>query len=312
LGELLVVADGIGGLEGGATASRIVTETFCEHLLSLAPDYPAGAAIREASARANARILAAAADPASPHNRMGSTVVLALIQQPFEQPAQPDAPATRAGTRVWIGHIGDSRAYLLRDGRLSRLTKDHSAVQDLIDQNRITPEEAGNHPDASVLTRSLGHLPHVDIDVDLVPLAPGDSLLLCSDGLWGFVPEQEIQTVMADAHLPVEATAKTLLEMALAAGGHDNIGIELARAGLLPAPLPETMPEPVEGPEPTGARDSLKPDQPLDPIDPPDEQQLLPAEKPRKLGFIGILLLCLLAGAAMGAILYFVLHGDLI
>jgi serine/threonine protein phosphatase PrpC len=309
LGELLVVADGIGGLEGGATASRIVTETFREHLCSLPPDYPAGVAIREASGRANARILAAAADPDSPHNRMGSTVVLALIQQPFEQPAQPDAPATRAGTRVWIGHIGDSRAYLLRNGRISRLTKDHSAVQDLIDQNLITPEEAGNHPDASVLTRSLGHLPHVESDLDVVPLAPGDSLLLCSDGLWGFVPEQELQTVMADAHLPLEATAKTLLEMALAAGGHDNIGIELVRVGLPPASAQEPMQEPVKVQAPMNAPDTLTAEQPLDPIEPPNEQESLHAQKPPKLGFIGILSLCLLAGAALGAILYFVFYG---
>ncbi len=342
LGELSVVADGIGGLEGGATASRIVTETFYEHLRSLPPDYPADAAIREASALANASILAAAADPESHFHRMGSTVVLALIQQQGQ-----DASRTRA----WIGHIGDSRAYLLRDGRIGRLTHDHSAVQALLDENLISPEEAGNHPDASVLTRSLGHYTEVEIDVEAVPLAPGDSLLLCSDGLWGFVPEKELETVMADAHLPIEATAKTLLEMALAAGGHDNIGIELVRVGLPPAPLPEAVhppagipeppvaekpveveeplkvQEPVSAPEPVPAEEPIVAQEPAGALQPatveeplkvqePAPELEMPAakERPRiqepvRLGFIGILLLFLLAGAGVGAILYLAFYG---
>jgi PPM family protein phosphatase len=345
LGDLLVVADGIGGLEGGATASRIVTETFREHLCNMPPGYSAGTAIREASARTNARILAAAAHPDSPHKRMGSTVVLALIQRPVDQPAQEDAAGTRDGTRVcsrvctrvctrvWIGHIGDSRAYLLRGGRIRRITKDHSAVQALLDQNLITPEEAGNHPDASVLTRSLGSLPHVDIDIDLVPLAPGDSLLLCSDGLWGFVPEQELQAVMADAHLPIEATARTLLEMALAAGGHDNIGIELMRVDLPPTPIPDpvpepdTMQEPIAVQEPITAQEPIAVREPATVVEPVKIEQPIAsptplaatevltvaeppiAQKPLQLGFIAILLICLLAGAAVGAVLYFAFFG---
>ncbi|MGD0630448.1 MAG: protein phosphatase 2C domain-containing protein [Terracidiphilus sp.] len=340
LGELSVVADGIGGLEGGATASRIVTETFYEHLRSLPQDYPADTAIREASALANANILASAADPESPFHRMGSTVVLALIQtahvrQESQQPARQDAVEARA----WIGHIGDSRAYLLRNGRISRLTKDHSAVQDLIDQNLLSPEEAGNHPDASVLTRSLGHYIEVEIDVDTVPLVPGDSLLLCSDGLWGFVPEKELETVMADVHLPIEATAKTLLEMALAAGGHDNIGIELVRVGLPPAPVLEVVHQKAAIPEPPIVKEPLQVEEPLKAQQPVSVEEPIKAEEPLKvqapvevqkpvkgpemleakeqpkiqepvkLGFIGTLLLFLLAGAGVGAILYLAFYG---
>jgi protein phosphatase len=156
---------------------------------------------------------------------MGSTVVVALIQQEAN------------GTYAWIGHIGDSRAYLVRAGRLHRLTIDHSAVQAMLSRNLITPEEAQNHPDSSVLTRSLGHKPEVEIDIEQHPLAVGDTLLLCSDGLWGFVREQEILRVADNPGLTVEAAAHDLLELALAVGGHDNIGIEMARL-IQPPDLP--------------------------------------------------------------------------
>ena len=167
LGELLIVADGMGGYAGGAVASRMVVENFLAHLATLPKDYPPDQAIREASVRANSSVVTASQAPGSPYQRMGSTVVLALLQQ--------DA----TGARAWIGHIGDSRAYLVRAGRLNRLTVDHSTVEALLNRNLITPEEAVNHPDASVLTRSLGHKAEVEIDVDQYPLAAGDTLLLC-------------------------------------------------------------------------------------------------------------------------------------
>jgi protein phosphatase len=142
LGDLLIVADGVGD-EGGATASRMVVEEFYTHLAALPRDYPVRNAIREAIARTNEKILAAAKAPDAPYTRMGSTVVLALIQQ------------EAAGTNAWIGHIGDSRAYLVRAGRMQCLTIDHSAAQVLLSRNLITPEEAQHHPDSTVLTRSL-------------------------------------------------------------------------------------------------------------------------------------------------------------
>jgi protein phosphatase len=193
----------------------MAVEYFYAHLAALPQDYPADKALREAAARANASIVVAARAPDSPHPRMGSTVVAALLQ--------PDGDITNA----WIGHIGNSRAYLMRAGRLHRLTTDHSAVQSLLNRNLITPEEAKNHPDALVLTRCLGHQLEVEIEIEQFPLAVGDWLLLCSHGLWGFVPELEIQT--AAASLSVEAAAHNLLELALTAGGHNNIGIEVAQ-----------------------------------------------------------------------------------
>jgi protein phosphatase len=99
----------------------------------------------------------------------------------------------------------------------------------MLSHNLITPEEAKNHPDASVLTRSLGHQPEVEIDIEQHPLAIGDTLLLCSDGLWGFVSELDIERVVDAPGRTLESSAHGLLEMALTAGGNDNIGIEMAR-----------------------------------------------------------------------------------
>jgi protein phosphatase len=231
LGELLIVADGIGGYQGGATASRMAVEGFCSYLAALPADYPPSRAIQEASARANAEIFAAAKAPDSPFHRMGSTVVLALLQQQKVAGTQLQG---QAQCRAWIGHIGDSRAYHVHDGRLSRVTNDHSAVQALLNRNLITPEEARHHPDASVLTRSLGHQPEVEIDMTMVELATGDTLLLCSDGLWGYVEEQQIANIVLSPALSLQAASQALLELALNAGGHDNIGIQLARLSAVP------------------------------------------------------------------------------
>jgi protein phosphatase len=227
MGDLLIVADGTGGHTGGATASRMAVEYFYLHLAALPRDYPADNAIREAAEHVNAKIVAAANAPGSPHPHMGSTVVVALLQH--------DA----AGVHAWVGHIGDSRAYLLRAGRLHRLTNDHTAVQSLLDHNLISPQEALHHPDAAVLTRILGQQPEVEIDLERHPLAIGDTLLLCSDGLWRFVPEKEIQA--AATGLTIESAAHNLLELALAAGGHGNIGIEMARLILPPDASPRNQ-----------------------------------------------------------------------
>jgi protein phosphatase len=273
LGELLIVADGIGGYQGGGTASRMAVEGFCSHMASLPTDYPPDRAIKEASARANAEIVAAAKAPGSPFQHMGSTVVLALLQQRGSGTQAQTQVQTQAETNAWIGHIGDSRAYLVRSGRLSRLTNDHSAVQALLNRNLITPEQALHHPDASVLTRSLGHDSEVEIDIDPVELTADDTLLLCSDGLWGYVAEQQIEGIAADLALTVEAAVKALLESALAAGGHDNIGIELARLSLPPVATP---------PVPT---------------------------RQRRHGFMEILAVCLIVFAGLGALVTFgVLH----
>jgi protein phosphatase len=217
LGELLLVADGIGGYRGGATASRMVIAGFTESMAARPADASPEEAIRDAAAHANRNIYEAANAADSPYRRMGSTVVLALLVQ------------KETGTSAWIGHIGDSRAYLIRDGRMSRVTRDHSAVQALLDSHMITPDQAATHPDASVLTRSLGHQPRVEVEISVVPLTPGDSLLLCSDGLWGYVPELQIESTVVNSSGSPQEIAHGLFELAMAAGGHDNIGIEMVR-----------------------------------------------------------------------------------
>jgi serine/threonine protein phosphatase PrpC len=218
LGELFIVADGIGGYQGGATASRMVVDGFSSQLAARPADYPPDKALIEACTYANLSIHTAAMSGDPSLQRMGSTVVLALIQT-----------SGSSGPEALIGHVGDSRAYLIRGGQMMKLTNDHSAVQALLNRNLITEEEARNHPDASVLTRSLGHRPEVEIEIDRVPLQPGDALLLCSDGLWGYVADADIAAVATDANLSVQTIADTLLHQALAAGGQDNIGIEFIR-----------------------------------------------------------------------------------
>jgi protein phosphatase len=230
MGDLMIVAGGVGGYPGGATASRMAVEHIYAHLAALPGEFAAANAIRAAAARANEKIFAAANTPGAPRQGMGSTVVLAVIQE------------GAGGTHAWIGHVGDSRAYLVRAGRLHLLTTDHSAAQDLINRALISKEEAQRHPDAQVVSRSLGLQPEVEIEIEQHPLAVGDTLLLCSDGLWGFVPEREIQKVVETPGYTLETVAHNLLELALASGGHDNVGIEIARL-IAPSDITAMLPK---------------------------------------------------------------------
>lgn len=224
LGDLLIVADGIGGFAGGSVASRMTVESISASLAAMPSFFPPVIAIQEAALRANADIAIAAAEPGTPNNRMGSTVVLALLRT--------DPDRAHAPVQATIGHIGDSRAYLVHNGQLTHLTCDHSKVQSLVDRGTLAPEKACLHPETSVLTRCLGREPQVAIDLKEVALEVGDTLLLCSDGLWRFVPESEIASVAADPSLDAEAASRALLDLALATGGKDNVGIQLARVGV--------------------------------------------------------------------------------
>jgi PPM family protein phosphatase len=215
LGELVMVADGIGGYRGGATAAQIVVDTMEASIASREAGYSPARAIAEAAATANTAVFDAAASGDTAFRNMGSTLVLALFTRESD------------GARAWIGHIGDSRAYLARNGSLVRLTRDHSAVQELLDQHEITLEEAKKSPQASVLTRSLGHFPEVEIEISMVDLEPGDVFLLCTDGLWGFVDELALEQAALASGMELEKTVAALLNLALDAGGHDNIGIEM-------------------------------------------------------------------------------------
>ena len=138
---------------------------------------------------------------------MGTTVVALVMPRP---------------NQALIAHVGDSRAYLLRKRRLRRLTADHTVVAELVTAGKLTPEQAIDHPHASVLSRNLGGLPTTDVDLLEVELLVGDRLLLCSDGLNGYATRSAIEQVLSGASTPDEATAD-LIDLAKRGGGGDNI-----------------------------------------------------------------------------------------
>ncbi len=207
---LFVVADGMGGAQAGEVASRIAVELFAEDLpLDGAVD-PAQVLADRAEA-ANAEIYARAQDDAK-HAGMGTTLTAAYVGE----------------HDVSIAHVGDSRAYRVHDGTLERLTNDHSLVEELIRQGRLTEEEAEEHPQRSIITRALG--PESDVDVDMVTLegADGDVYLLCSDGLTSMVAEAQVGEIIASSRT-LAGAGRDLIAAANAAGGRDNITVILFR-----------------------------------------------------------------------------------
>jgi len=129
------------------------------------------------------------------------------------------------GDEVAIGHVGDSRAYLIRDGRLEQLTDDHSLVAELVRSGKLTPEEAETHPQRSVITRALGTEADVDVDTFSVRSAPGDLFLLCSDGLTSMVDDETILDAVERHRADLKEAAKALVNAANRGGGEDNITV---------------------------------------------------------------------------------------
>lgn len=207
--HLLVVADGMGGHAGGDIASS----TVIGHLVQLDDDAPggneSGDELAHAIATAN-RELGRIARERPELNGMGTTITAVL----------------RARNKLLIAHIGDSRGYVLRDGQLAQMTTDHSFVQTLIDQGRITPEQASTHPQRSLVTRVLTGSPRDQPDLGAREAVTGDRYLLCSDGLSGFVADDTIAEILG-AGDPDEA-ADTLVELALRAGAPDNVTVIVA------------------------------------------------------------------------------------
>jgi protein phosphatase len=204
---LFAVADGMGGAQAGEVASRLAAAAFREYHEAdlLAPDERLQAIIQEANRRIYER---ARAD--SDVSGMGTTVTAALL----------------IGGRVTLGHVGDSRAYRIRDGELEQLTEDHSLVGDLMRSGRLTPEEAEAHPQRSVITRALGTDPEVDIDTTSVDIEPGDLFLLCSDGLTTMVADEDILGILAAAPT-LDDAARELVRAANTGGGEDNVTVVL-------------------------------------------------------------------------------------
>ena len=200
---LFAVADGLGGHQAGEIASSIAIET----LLESAPRAADVKALGRAARQANAAVIEAAATGRG-KTGMGTTLTAVMID----------------GSRLAVAHVGDSRAYLLHLGALEQLTTDHSLVADLVRQGRITAEESRTHPNRSVITRALGSDPDMMADTFEVQAAPGDRLLLATDGLTSMVPDDEISHVLATAPTP-DAAVDELIDRAIDAGGQDNVTV---------------------------------------------------------------------------------------
>jgi protein phosphatase len=322
-GRLMIVADGMGGHRGGATASRLAAETVkAQYLGSETTDV--AAALRDALTRANARIFSEA--QANPELRGMGTTTSAL--------------AVRAG-EGWFAHVGDSRIYRVRNDEIKQLTEDHSLVASMVREGLITPKEAETHPRRNVLQRSMGVAEDVEIDVQgPFDLQEGDTFILCSDGLHGLVKEPELRDV---AKLNIDQAADEFVRMALGRGAPDNVTVIVARVERgkpedvveedtrleetqeldaaqfdetirdddktepIPALVPDVIPSVSEGPGAWAEGDqTLK--VPALSIEPPAENAKtleVPAPKPKKSGFATkLFLIVVVLIAAAGAWLY--------
>ena len=203
---LFAVADGMGGHAAGEVASEIAVRVLSE----LAPEHPDGEALGRAIEEANRAVIQAAHEGRG-RQGMGTTMTAAMLE----------------GERLVIAQVGDSRAYLLHQGKLQQLTRDHSLMADMIEAGQLTPEEARTHPQRSVITRALGSDVHLHPDIYEINVETGDRLLVCSDGLSGMVFDDQIESTLRRVQDP-QRCASQLVNEAIAAGGHDNVAVIVA------------------------------------------------------------------------------------
>jgi protein phosphatase len=205
---VFVVADGMGGAQAGEVAARIAVEAFRD---GLSGSGPTEERLATRAREANRRIFELAS---THHDRagMGTTLTAAYLD----------------GSELAIAHVGDSRAYLFRDGALTRLTQDHSLVDELVRRGKLSEEEAAEHPQRSIITRALGPEPSVEVDTWTYPVRSGDVLLLCSDGLTSMVAEELVAEVL-ERSKGLDDAAQALIDEANRAGGRDNITVVLVR-----------------------------------------------------------------------------------
>jgi protein phosphatase len=203
---LFAVADGMGGAQAGELASSLAASAVRED-----DHQESGSAERrvvELIQEANRRVYQRSAEDAAVSG-MGTTMTVALVED---------------GT-VTFGHVGDSRAYLIRDGKLEQLTEDHSLVAELVRSGQLSPEEAEIHPQRSVITRALGSDPDVDVDTFSIPAQEGDLFMLCSDGLTSMLDDERILETVEKNRSDLRRTAKALISAANKRGGEDNITV---------------------------------------------------------------------------------------
>jgi serine/threonine protein phosphatase PrpC len=205
------VADGMGGAKAGEVASAMATAGFEDERDS---DEPAEVQLARILREANRRIYDLAVTDES-HRGMGTTLTAAKV----------------SGDEVSLGHVGDSRAYRMRDGELEQLTKDHSLVAELERSGQITAEAAEHHPQRSIITRALGPEPDVEVDTYTLAGRDGDLFLLCSDGLTSMISDEEVASILRSAE-SLDGAADALVRAANQSGGKDNITVVLFRIGV--------------------------------------------------------------------------------
>jgi serine/threonine protein phosphatase PrpC len=260
---LFAVADGMGGAQAGEVASQLAAAAL--------RDAHAEGGVVELIQEANRRVWQRANEDAAASG-MGTTVTAAIVEP---------------GGRVVLGHVGDSRAYLLREGELIQLTEDHSLVAELVRRGELSPQEAETHPQRSVITRALGTDPDVDVDSFAVESQPGDVFLLCSDGLSSMVDDETVRSVLERHRTDLDAAAKALVAEANRGGGEDNITAVLFEVGedgdatvAMPAVAvgDEDVPEPLHDEDEDTLDGSTRVPAAIDTmVVPPEEAQLLVA-----------------------------------
>jgi serine/threonine protein phosphatase PrpC len=201
---LFAIADGMGGAQAGEVASRLAAAALKESRVDAGGEHRIYDLIQEANRRVYAR---SSTDPNT--SGMGTTITVALVEN----------------GNVAFGHVGDSRAYLIRDGRMEQVTEDHSLVNELMKSGKLSREEAETHPQRSVITRALGTDPDVDADTFTIEAQSGDVFLLCSDGLTDMVGEREILELVELNRQDIDAALKSLVKAANRNGGEDNITV---------------------------------------------------------------------------------------
>jgi protein phosphatase len=223
--NLFVVADGMGGHAAGEVASRLAVDAINEFICLTGDDeeitWPFGLdetisydgnRLKTAIRYANRKVLEATKEK-SEYEGMATTVAAVLVD----------------GDSANLGHVGDSRIYLMRNGSISQLTTDHSWVNEQIVGGMISADQARSHPLRNVVTRALGGKPDLQVDMKVHKIEPGDMLLLCSDGLTTMMPDEEIARVVSDAKNDVEKATRELVAAANAKGGEDNITVVMLR-----------------------------------------------------------------------------------
>lgn len=208
-GKWCVVADGMGGHNGGEIASKIAVETVKENMVGFDKD-DFVEKFQELCQKANTAIYNAASEDASLYG-MGTTIVLCGFLK----------------NKVTVAHIGDSRAYLLSGNKLKRITRDHSVVQDLLDNGTITEEQAKVHPQKNYITRAVGTDIDVEADISTHTFKKNDSIIICSDGLTSMVDDSAILEISKEN--PPGVAVQKLAALANIKGGKDNITVVIAR-----------------------------------------------------------------------------------